>query len=118
MDYEFGGRKNQSAFLAEEGEDRTAKNSEKGMGKEGEGDGEGSGKILEVRMGAGDEDLGAGWGSLVELRIEVRSRLSLFSSKTIADRASPSHSYRELVLKDSSRTYLVLGNLSRRKQTR
>jgi hypothetical protein len=39
-----------------------------GIGKEGEG---GTGGKLEVRMGAGDESLGAGWGSLVELRIEV-----------------------------------------------
>ncbi|CED83818.1 Molecular chaperone (DnaJ superfamily) [Phaffia rhodozyma] len=40
----------------------------KGIGKVGEEDGMG-GK-LEVRVGAGDETLGAGWGSLVELRIE------------------------------------------------
>jgi DnaJ homolog subfamily C member 28 len=39
-----------------------------GIGKDGESDGLG-GK-LEVRMGAGDDSLGAGWGSLVELRID------------------------------------------------
>lgn len=38
-----------------------------GIGKEGEG---GVGGKLEVRAAAGDDALGAGWGSLVELRIE------------------------------------------------
>lgn len=123
LDYEFGGRKSKSAWLADEKEDRTARSSEKGMGKEGEGDGEGSGKLLEVRMGAGDEDLGAGWGSLVELRIEVRFclfRFSFFSFRALPLIATniPTRIYRELVLKDSSRTYLVLVSLSRRKQTR
>ncbi|KAL7416698.1 hypothetical protein BDY24DRAFT_377959 [Mrakia frigida] len=70
LDYEFGGRKNKSAWLEDDGEDHLKRNSEKGMGKEEEGHGEEGGKLLEVRMGAGDEDLGAGWGSLVELRIE------------------------------------------------
>lgn len=123
LDYEFGGRKNKSAWLEDDGEDHLKRNSEKGMGKEEEGHGEEGGKLLEVRMGAGDEDLGAGWGSLVELRIEVRSRASSSLLTTVRlgrTDADPSYfflRFREPELKDSSRTSPVLGNLSRKRQT-
>lgn len=55
---------------AEEEEDRLRRGGE-GIGKESEG----GDRSLEVRMSAGDESLGAGWGSLVELRIEVSLHL-------------------------------------------
>lgn len=75
LDYEFGGRGGRSGDVGAEEEVHRPST---GMGKEGEGDGEG-GKLLEVRMGAGDESLGAGWGSLVELRLEVSPTLQASS---------------------------------------
>ena len=85
LDYEFGGRRGRTGDIGAE-EDVSVRPTT-GMGKEGEGDGEG-GKLLEVRMGAGDESLGAGWGSLVELRIEVSPRRHAHRSRSqLTDRS-------------------------------
>lgn len=80
----------------------------KGIGKTGEEDGMG-GK-LEVRVSAGDETLGAGWGSLVELRIEVCPFCLL--CWVVAAIHVQKHwfiFFRELELKDTSKIFLAVG---------